>query len=126
MVDLKTERCSHCDRVLELRGTSTEATSLYCGHCGREWSVHFPPSLLHPELRPDLVRCGCGVVHHDADRRVPLVTLQGLMSFQMQEEIAGLDEGLEPPRSCRRCGCVYMLPKQQAPSKGNAGNTPPA
>lgn len=63
-----------------------------------------------------LVRCGCGVVRNDED---PLVQIAFNAHKFVTREPGNrpMDvDSYEQPRVCRGCGCVYMLPKPQAPT----------
>lgn len=73
----------------------------------------------------ELVRCGCGTVRNDEDPPVPLafaswqeVHQMGIRHFRPSPEEP---PELEAPRACRRCGAVYMLPRQQAPTEESPG-----
>jgi len=64
------------------------------------------------EPRPDLVRCGCGVVRNDDDKPAPLAVSQLIA-------ISGIlidPERYELPRVCRGCNGLYMLRRPQAPT----------
>lgn len=102
-----TEYCSVCGGELVRSGAS-----LTCAPCDRVWSTAFPPSMLRPDLRPDIVRCGCGVVRNDEDAAVPLAVAahSGQVLFWNATEF-------EAPRACRRCGSVYVLPRPRSPTE---------
>ena len=62
----------------------------------------------------ELVRCGCGAVRNDDDQLARPELLGGyLTAFSYPVP----DPRFESPRACRRCGCVYMLPKPSAPKE---------
>lgn len=83
----------------------------------------------------ELVRCGCSTVRNDADPPLPLLlgawivlaggsmqrtvyTFSELLQPEPGEDLGqlqGLAEKFEPPRACRGCGSVYMLPKPSSP-----------
>lgn len=63
--------------------------------------------------RLELVRCGCGLVRNDDDNLALPSPAIGWCTFAPPPDGVEL---CEAPRVCRGCGCVYMLPKPQAPS----------
>lgn len=67
----------------------------------------------------ELVRCGCGEVRNDQDPPVPLALVGDLVFLHYGAQIPALERPakLEPPRACRGCGSVYMLPKPSAPTE---------
>lgn len=66
----------------------------------------------------ELVRCGCGQVRNDEDKPAPLAL--ALEWFTREEDA----RKWEFPRVCRRCGALYMLPRQTAPSSDAGAEAP--
>lgn len=86
----------------------SEGCSFERGHLGdHSWALE--PAEFGRSKAPArlLVRCGCGLVRTDEDK------IANLHRYTFDP-----NETHEAPRTCRGCACVYMLPKQQAPSSG--------
>lgn len=100
--------CTKCGAEVALTESGLE-----CKPCDLVWSIHYPPSRLRPDLRPDIVRCGCGVVRNDQDHELEIRAATDWASRVALVSSTFVHGYFEPPRACRGCGCVYVLPKPE-------------
>lgn len=63
-----------------------------------------------------LVRCGCGLVRNDDDHELEIRSASDWAARVQLVSASWTLDSFEKPRLCRGCGCVYMLPKPQAPT----------